>query len=230
LVTVDPDAATGVALIIVDRDGQNLIAVASGANNRLTPNCVQMAESAIRSARVLAVQLEVPLETVTAALQCARQNGVTTVLNPAPARQVPDTFLGLVDWLTPNEHEAATLSGRAVVDAESAAVAGRVLVEKGAKHVVVTLGGRGAVYVTKDRTEQIAPFSVSAIDTTAAGDAFTAGLAVSLARGRSVEEALAFASAAGALSTTRRGAQPSLPTEVEVEALAATRVSLTSAT
>lgn len=219
---VDSDAPTGVALILVDRDGQNMIAVASGANSRLTPADVRMAEPAIRNADVVIVQLEVPLETVSEALETAVQYGVTTVLNPAPARQVPERMLMLVDWLTPNEFEAAALTGVTVTDAASATTAGQILVDHGVGNVVITLGSHGAVHVTKSSTETIKPFSVVTIDTVGAGDAFTAALAVSLARGRSSVESLTYASAAGALATTRRGAQPALPTHAEVELLVAT--------
>ncbi|HLZ10651.1 MAG TPA: ribokinase, partial [Chloroflexota bacterium] len=127
-VTVDPDAKTGVALILVDAAGQNMIAVASGANGRLTPADVLVGESAIRSARVLLVQSEVPLETVRTALRSARQFGVTTILNPAPARESDNSILEYVDWLTPNELEATTLTGLVVDDVESATLAGQLLV------------------------------------------------------------------------------------------------------
>ena len=221
--TVDKQAPTGVALIMVDQSGQNMISVAPGANGRLSPNDVRQADTLIRRADVLVVQLEVPLDTVRAALEAARASGVMTVLNPAPARQVSSELLALVDWLTPNEFEASTLTGVAVADANDAIEAGRILLDRGAQNVVITLGSRGAIYLTKTAIERIDPFQVAAIDTVAAGDAFTGGLAVSLARRRSVGDSLAFASAAGALATTRRGAQPSLPTESDVDRLIATR-------
>ena len=222
-VRVDQVAPTGVALILVDQYGQNMIAVASGANSHLSPDDVQLAEPSIARSNVLVVQLEIPLETVQAALEIAGRHAVVTILNPAPARQVPDRLLRLVDWLTPNELEARTLTGVTVTDAVSAREAGRILLQRGVKNVVITLGSSGAVYLSNGSTETIEPFPVVAIDTVGAGDAFTAALAVSLARGRSPLEALTHASAAGALATTTRGAQPSLPGEVDVSSLVATR-------
>lgn len=221
-ITVDPTAATGVALIMVDRQGQNLISVASGANLRLAPEDLLEAEAAFAGARVMLVQLEIPIETVRAALEIARRHGLTTVLNPAPARPVPDGLLDLVDWATPNESEAATLSQREVVDRASAEAAAKALLGRGASRVAVTLGDRGAVVAAAEGVVDVVPFSVQAVDTTAAGDAFSAALAVGLARRMLAPEALRYASAAGALAATRPGAQPSLPTDAEVRALLAT--------
>ena len=221
--TVDPEAPTGVALILVDRAGQNLISVAPGANLRLTAAQVREAVPLFARADVLISQLEVPPETVRTALELGRENGLMTILNPAPARPMSDDVLGLVDWLTPNETEAAILSGMPVQDQESAIHAGKRLLERGARNVVVTLGERGAVLVASDTIAVLPPFAVAAVDTTSAGDAFTAGLAVGLARGLDVLAVLRFASAAGSLATTRVGAQPSLPRESEVADLLRTR-------
>ncbi len=215
-VTVDPEAPTGVALIFVDRTGQNLIGVAPGANVRLRPADVRAAEPAFARARVLVTELEIALDTVRAALEQGRTRGLITVLNPAPACPLPDDLLALADWLTPNETEAASLAG---VDVPTAVVAGRRLLERGARRVVVTLGRQGAVLVTPSDVLAVPAFAVEAVDATAAGDAFTAGLAVSLARGLAPREALTYACAAGALTTTRAGAQPSLPTASDVAAL-----------
>lgn len=219
---VDPDYPTGVALIIVDRDGQNMIAVASGANLRVSPNDVRAAEEAFAAANVVITQLEIPLETVVTTLEMGRTRGLTTVLNPAPARVVPDDILGLADWLTPNEFEASALSGVEVRDLPSARQAAKALLRRGARRVVLTMGDRGALYVSSTGDHLDVPsFSVSAVDTTAAGDAFTAGLAVAIGRGLSTASALQYASACGALATTRSGAQPSLPREDSVQALLA---------
>jgi ribokinase len=198
-----------------------MIGVAPGANRRLAPQDVREAGPAFAASRVLVTQLEIPLESVIAALSQARALGMTTILNPAPGRVVPDEVLHLVDWLTPNEIEAGTLTGLSVEDRETAILAAKRLLERGAKRVVVTRGARGAVYVTRGEDVDVGAFAVRSVDATAAGDAFTAALAVGLARGQAPAEALSYASAAGALTTTRPGAQPSLPTHAEVAALLA---------
>jgi ribokinase len=218
-VRMDDTAPTGVALILVDREGQNMISVASGANMRLAPDDVSAASAGWAGAQVLVTQLELPLATVRAALRMGRAAGLTTILNPAPARPVPDDLLGLADWLTPNEVEAAILTGVSVTDAESALVAAQALRARGGNNVVVTLGSQGAVALLDGVPKRVPAIRVTSIDATAAGDAFTAGLAVSLARGDSPERALSYATAAGALTTTRAGAQPALPLRRDVEAL-----------
>jgi len=220
-VTVDREAASGVALIFVDAAGENRIAVAPGANACLSPDDVQQAREAIEKADVLLLQLEVPTETVLAAAAVAHQAGVRVILNPAPAppNLLPAELLARVDILTPNESEAGLLTGTQV----SAEVAARRLAGQGVGAVIVTLGARGALIVTLDAQRLVPGFSVNAVDTTAAGDAFNGGLAVALAEGRPLAAAVRFASACGALATTRLGAQPSLPTVDEVEAFLAER-------
>ena len=215
-VTVDREAASGVALIFVDSAGENSIGVAPGANACLSPDDVQEARGAIEEGDVLLLQLEVPVETVLAAAKVAHQAGVRVILNPAPAppNLLPTELLELVDIITPNESEAALLTGTQ----GSTEPAARRLTEQGAGAVIVTLGARGALIVTLDTQELVPAFSVNAVDTTAAGDAFNGGLAVALAQGRRLVEAVRFANACGALATTRLGAQPSLPTIGEVEA------------
>ena len=220
-ISVDQSSATGVALILVDQRGENMISVASGANLTLTSDDVRAAEAAFDGARVLLVQLEVPVETVQTALEIGRAHGLTTILNPAPARPVPDALLRLVDWATPNAGEAAAMTGLEVTDLPSAVRAAEVLRARGPSRVVVTLGAKGAVVVTSEGVSSVAPFPIRPVDSTAAGDAFSAGLAVGLARGLDSGAALRYASAAGALTTTRSGAQPSLPTEAQVLALLA---------
>lgn len=220
-VTVDRGTPTGVALILVDRIGQNMISLAPGANARLTVDDVREAAGAFIGAHVLITQLEVPIETVTYALEFGRSRRITTILNPAPARTLPDEILGLADWLTPNEVEATILTGLEVVDVASALEAGRRLTARGPKHVVITLGSRGAALVAPGLQLAVAPFPVDAIDATAAGDAFTAGLAVSVARGLTPAESVEYASACGALAATRPGAQPSLPGTDDVARLLA---------
>lgn len=219
-VTVDPEASTGVALIELDDAGENSIVVISGANMRLTPTDVQAAESMLAASDVLLLQLESPLPVLEHAIPAARAHGVTVVLNPAPARVLPAQLLREVDYLVPNETEAGLLVGREVSGTASARDAAHILRGKGVGTVILTLGGQGALLVGEDDI-LVPAFKVKVVDTTAAGDAFVAGFAVALAAGRDLEEAVCFANAAGALATTRLGAQPSLPTRTEVEALLA---------
>ncbi|MBC7232229.1 MAG: ribokinase [Chloroflexi bacterium] len=227
-ITVDPEAASGVALIFVDRSGENSIAVAPGANARLTPQDVQRAQKAIEAADVLLLQLETPLETVRQAAEIARHAGVRVVLNPAPAppQPLPADLLALVDVLTPNEGEASLLAGRQIAQATTltdAEAAARCLIEQGVKVVIVTLGARGALIVTSDFQQLVPGFAVDVVDTTAAGDAFNGGLAVALAEGQTLADAVRFANACGALAATKMGAQPSLPTAEEVARFLAAR-------
>jgi len=217
----DVEAATGVALIEVDDAGQNSIVVVSGANMRLAPADVEAAAATIGVADVLLLQLESPLETVTRAAQVAHAQGVTVILNPAPARPVPDGLLGLVDVLIPNESETALLTGLPVGDQEEAQAAATALHRTGVATVILTLGGQGALLAHEGGVELFPAFDVTPVDTTAAGDAFVGGLAVALAEGRPLQEAVRWGNAAGALATTRLGAQPSLPTRQALEKMLA---------
>lgn len=210
-----PDSATGIALIVVDHAGRNQIAVAPGANRRLDPGRLEAAD--IRWAEVLLCQLEIPLPTVVKALEGARRQGVLTILNPAPSRQLPAEILPLVDLLTPNELEAAALTGVEIGSLEGAREAGTRLLELGAGRVIVTLGGEGALLCEGSGATHYPAFPVQAVDTVAAGDAFNGALAAALAGGASLEEVVPLANAAAALACTRRGAQPSLPHRAEVE-------------
>jgi ribokinase len=215
----DTQLPSGVALIFVDGAGENMIAVASGANSALAPTDVARAEATLRAADVVVAQLEIPLETVAVALDLARRHGVQIILNPAPAQPLPDTMLrGAI--LTPNEVEVARLVGIEDIP-DQPEEAARPLLARGARAVVVTLGKAGVLVVTHERVERVPGFAVQAVDTTAAGDAFNGGLAVALSRGESLAAAVGYASAAAALSVTRLGAQPSLPTQAEVAAFLA---------
>lgn len=209
-------AATGVALIVVDRQGRNQIAVAPGANRALAVAEIASRAEAIGWADVLLLQLETPLPIVRWALENARRLGKTTILNPAPARPLPDDLLALVDLLTPNESEAALLTGVPVRGLEGAETAARALLARGVRTVCVTLGAEGALLVEGARRLHAPAFSVQAVDTTAAGDAFNGALAAALAAGEALEDALELARAAAALACTRRGAQESLPGREEV--------------
>lgn len=212
----DLTAPSGVALIFVARAGENSIAVASGANARLDPAQVRQASGAIAASDILLTQLETPLESVRLALAIADRAGVRTILNPAPARALPRTLLKLVSVITPNEHEAELLTGIKVDGERAATKAADKLLRQGVQTVVLTLGARGAFVATRDGHSLVPGFNVKAVDTTAAGDIFNGSLAVGLAEGMPVLEAVRFANAAAAISVTRIGAQPSAPTRREI--------------
>jgi ribokinase len=212
---------SGTAVIAIDDNGQNMIIVVPGANGKLTPADVDKAQSDIASAAVVVAQLEVPIETVEQAAKIANQNNVPFILDPAPARPLSDELLSRVDILTPNETEAETLTGIKVTDPASAADAADALLAKGVKTVIITLGEKGLLLATQDSKEMIAGYQVKAVDSTAAGDAFTGSLAYGLARGNAIKDAAVYANAVAAVSVTRYGAQPSMPTTKEVDAFIA---------
>lgn len=218
-VKTDPIEPSGVALIFVDESGENSIAVASGANARLSPSDVDEAAEAIRSADILLMQLETPLETVRRAAEIAQAAGVKVILNPAPAMPLDDELLANLTIITPNESEAELLTGVPVTDAASAEIAAKALLDRGVEVVIITLGSKGALLKTRELTKVIPGFKVKAIDATAAGDVFNGSLAVALAEGRPLEQAVRFANAAAAISVTRLGAQPSVPKRDEIERL-----------
>jgi ribokinase len=219
----DESAATGVAMIAVDKDGQNSIAVASGANYRLTSGHVREAWSQLEDVDTLVMPLETPMETIDTAVSLARQNGVRVLLNPAPAQPLPNTILANVDVLVPNEPETEQLTGRSLATAADRREAAKDLLENGVGSVVLTLGARGALVLSSEDNHpmfsMIKSYAVQVVDTTAAGDAFVGALAVSLSEGSSLVEAAAFANACGALAVTKAGAQPALPHRHEVDRL-----------
>ena len=212
-------AATGTALIVVDPEGRNQITVAPGANRALTVEQVRAHATDFTWAEVVLSQLEIPLDCVAVALALGREHHAVTILNPAPVPPHRLDLLPLVDYLTPNGGEAERLSGVAVRGRHDAGNAARILRQAGARAVIVTLGEDGALAADGELIEQVPAFAVRVVDTTAAGDAFNAGLAVALAEGRPVREALRFGSATAALTCTRRGAQASLPTRDDVTRL-----------
>ena len=215
-----PSAATGVALILVDKNGENLISVASGANYELTPADVRRAEQDIAGASLLIIQLEVPLETVQEAAKIAYDAGVPVLLDPAPAPDVPlpDELLKRITYLKPNEHEAKQLTGVTVSDVASAKQAAQWLLAKGVKNVIVTLGAAGAFWLSAEGEGFVPSYPVEAKDSTAAGDAFSGAFGAAIAHGVAVSDALRFASRAASVSVTRSGAQPSLPSLKELGA------------
>ncbi len=217
-VSADDESATGVAPILVDSSGENMIVVVLGANSRLTAADIDAARERIAAADVLVTQLEVNLDMVGYALETAKQLGVATILNPAPAAAIPQSTIDLADYLTPNETELETLSG----SAGDYAAAARTLLTRADQKAVVTLGAQGAQIVSGEENAIIPTYAVDVVDTTGAGDAFNAGLAVALAEGKPLPEAVRFANAAAALSVTKSGAAPSTPYRATVDELLAT--------
>jgi len=215
--------ATGVALISVDSSGQNCIVVAPGANHALIASEAEAMRSVFRGARLVLFQLESPLDTVAAALKIAREEGGRTILDPAPAVPLSSEILASVDILTPNETEASLLLGLPPqrVSICNAPALVRSLRERGPTAVVLKLGDQGCFYSDADAEIHCPAVSVTARDTTAAGDVFNAALAVALAEDRPIAEALRFANAAAAISVTRMGAQASIPARAEVDHLPA---------
>lgn len=199
-------------MIVVDEAGENSIAVAPGANAKLCPADIDNAREAIAASDCVVIQLEIPIESVEYAAQIAFESGARVILNPAPARDLSNELLRRVFLLTPNESEASFLAGIDVVNQDTAVAAVDRLMERGVDGVVITLGKRGAVFKSRNVPFGLAEaFEVKALDTTAAGDVFNGALAVGLAEGRRLRDAVAFANAAAACSVTKLGAQPSAP-------------------
>lgn len=214
------DASTGTAIIVVDAEGQNSIVLSPGANGKVSSADVAsspLSAASFSTFSLLLLQLEIPTPTVLSAAQLARQNGVRVLLNPAPARPLPDELIALADFLIPNETELSLLTGMEVSDVPSAEAAARKLLERGAQNVIVTLGSKGALVVNKYTSGQVDTYRVDVVDTTAAGDAFIGGFAVALDSASLLADAVHYGCACGALACTKFGAQPSLPTKEEVE-------------
>jgi ribokinase len=214
--------SSGTAVISVDAGGQNQIVIIPGANNTFLPEHLEQCGDLIASAGIVLLQLEIPQKTVEAAARLAKASGATVILDPAPAQPVPDEILSMVDYLTPNETELGALVGirnHKQFSRADAAYGAQSLRARGARKVIVKMGSLGALLVADDQELFWPALPVAAIDTTAAGDAFNAAFAFAISAGHPEFEAGEWATAAAACSVTRKGAQPSLPTFEEVEAM-----------
>jgi ribokinase len=213
------EGSSGVALIVVDDNSQNAIVIVAGANGAMTPEVIDRFDSVLQTADVIICQLEVPDATVGHALKRSRELGKTVILNPAPAsRPLPADWYASIDYLIPNESEASALSGLPVDSLSSAETAATRLIAMGAGKVIITLGAQGSLLANGARFEHFPAPKVKAVDTTAAGDTFVGGFAAALAAGKSEVDAIRFGQVAAALSVTRAGAQPSIPTLSDVQA------------
>ncbi len=215
-IKVVKEVPSGVALIFVDDKGENSIAVAPGANAKLTPQDIHKAISAFKNADVFVAQLEIPIETVKEAIILAHKMNIPTILNPAPAQPLSDELLQYVTMITPNITETELLTGIHVDSEQSAQKAADFLMAKGIKTVLITMGTKGSFIATQGFYTMVPSFKVKAVDTTAAGDVYNGAFAVALAKGKGLPDAVTFASAAAALSVTKLGAQPSAPYEKEI--------------
>jgi ribokinase len=209
--------SSGVAPIFVEPNGQNRIIVVKGANDTLSPVDVEAASSALQHVDTIVLQFEIPIETVCYTVQFARKHGIRCIVNPAPAQKVNLQELSSADYFIPNETEAEVISGLPAHTIEDAKKCAAVLLQRGFRRVIITLGGRGSLLATPDGAESIDPYSVTPVDTTGAGDAFIGSFAFFLGAGLPEKEALARANLYAALSTMRVGTQKSLPTRAEFE-------------
>lgn len=216
-VRVADHESTGIGSIVIEESGQNRIVVVPGANMAFTKEEISLLESEIAQARLLVVQLEMDLVMIEQAIEIAYRYGVPILLNPAPAQALSDVLLSKIDYLTPNETELALMSNMPVKSTSDAQKAARYLLDKGVGTIIVTMAEKGAMLCTKDESRLIEGFGVNAVDTVAAGDSFNGALAAMLTAGKNLDEAIIYANAVGALTVTKAGAIPSLPTEHEVE-------------
>jgi ribokinase len=214
---IDNDESTGTALITVNNEGQNEIIVISGSNMKLYPSDIEKKISLFEQVRVVLSQFEIPIETVAKAAEICKRAGSLFILNPAPGRKIPDELLEQIDFLTPNEIELELISGMQINDEESICNASKVLLKRGVKNVIVTMGSIGSLWVNKNKCLKFPAIKVQAVDTTGAGDAFNGALAFSLAYGNSPEKSIEFANKVASISVTRMGAQSSLPYYSEIE-------------
>jgi ribokinase len=208
---------TGIAQILVSEKGENSIAVAPGSNMTLMPADLTQFLPELAQANYLLMQLEIPLSTVEFLVETCANKGVKVILNPAPAQKLSDQILKNIWMITPNETEAELLTGINISDSESATTAARILYDKGVANVIITLGEKGCLLYNANGLATFPAFKVIAVDSTAAGDVFNGALASALTRGRDIEEAIIYGSMAAAISVTKKGAQPSIPHESEIQ-------------
>jgi len=215
----DPKNPSGVALILVDDNAENSIAVASGSNSNLVTADIDNSLDAIENSEIVLMQLEIPIKTIEYAAQIAKSRGKMVILNPAPAptEPLPLSILKNIDLITPNETEAELISGIPVVDEPSAIAAAKRMAELGVKKIIITMGSKGAMLYEDGEAELIPSIRVKAVDTTAAGDCFNGALTIAISEGRSLKDAVLFANRAAAISVTRPGAQVSMPYRHEVD-------------
>ncbi len=216
-VKIDQAESTGIALIFVDSKGENCISVASGANMKLDQSDINDATIELDNADVVLMQLETPIETIEYIIKLLKNKQVKTILNPAPALKISDDLLRHLTIITPNETEVELLTGVTVKDEKDALKASKILLGKGVKNVIITMGKKGAFLHSESDSIFIPAFEVNALDTTAAGDTFNGALAVAVAEGKTLEDAVEYANAAAAISVTKIGAQPSIPLKKEIE-------------
>lgn len=209
--------ATGVAIITVDKNAQNSIVVSPGANFEVKEDDIDNNIEAIKNSDIVVLQLETPLNTIKYALNKAKELNKYTILNPAPAVKLDDEIIKNVDLLTPNETELEIISGVSIETEEDIQKAAQIMIEKGVKELIVTLGSKGSLYINKEKSMFKKAYKVEAVDTTAAGDSYTGALAVALSQDKNIEDAMDFASKVGALSVLKEGAQSSLPTLEDVK-------------
>lgn len=208
--------STGVALITVDKNAQNSIVVSPGANFEVKEEDIDNNIKAIENSDIVVLQLETPLNTIKYALNKAKELNKYTILNPAPAVKLDDEIIKNVDLLTPNETELEIISGVSIETEEDIQKAAQIMIEKGVKELIVTLGSKGSLYINKEKSMFKKAYKVEAVDTTAAGDSYTGALAVALSQDKGIADAMDFASKVGALSVLKEGAQSSLPTLEDV--------------
>lgn len=202
---------SGVALILVDKQAENCISVAGGANEDFSVEDIQSLKSVIEEAGILILQHEIPIPSVVEAAKIAHAAGVYVILNPAPARELPEEIYACIDLITPNQTETATMTGMTINNEQEAAAAAEALRAKGVGNILMTMGSKGSMCFTAEESFFTPSQKVKAVDTTAAGDTFCGALAVALAEGKSLKEAAAFATKASALTVQKRGAQESIP-------------------
>lgn len=216
-ICVEKGEHTGVALIMVDKEGENLISVASGANSKLKIKDIAFIEKKLKPNDLVLIQLEIPLEVVEFIISLCYRLRIKLILNPAPFQKIDDDYLKCIHTITPNMIEAESLTGIKVFDIDSSRVAAHKLIDKGIKNVFITMGNKGVFYITEDREGHILPKKVKAIDSTAAGDTFNGALAAALSFGMKIYDSVEFANSAASISVTKMGAQDSIPYINELE-------------